>query len=659
MDGHQLHGRRVGVEPAGALRAAARSALGDLLAQPGQQRDEPEVVALGGLVQRLADVAQVGETTLAPDLAQHPRRHPGRRGRLHHRGHPAPGDQVDPATQHVGDLVGGPVGVRPAPGVDLLGGAAHEAGQRSGAHPAAAVRLLERLEQGQPLDSRWGREDAAPAGDHGRDADLDERPLGGGQVGVAVGDDRDVARLELPTLEGGARGEQAAYVEGQVAGDVRAHLRHGEHRGGSAGEGVAAHRPQPQRRLDRSALEPRAAVVGGHRVHHDLLVAEPGADEQLLAGVEQGGVAAPVDAEALAPVGGAGRLEVRRDVAAAEGVDGLLGVTDQHHRGDAAERPVEDLPLHRVGVLELVDQHHAPALLHAGARRRVLGLQCPGELEQQVVVGQDPEPTLAQVELLADLLGEADAAPDRRGPVGVGGLEAGLRVADRGPGDRQGVGVAEDGIGLGEGEGPQVEVVDHLAHQVVEVLDEPGPGVGVTGDAEGLQHQGAELVGGGDGGGVEAGQRLEDAPVPDLPVPAVADQQAQQVTVGRDVGVPGQGALGLDELGPHPLAQLLAGGAAEGHHEHVVEPRHALDDVAGHERADGPGLAGARAGLEQGGGARGRQRRGADVEVGGHQSGPIRSPPVSSGSQRVHACSASPASSSTERSAPSPKVRRW
>ena len=44
----------------------------------------------------------------------------------------------------------------------------------------------------------------------------------------------------------------------------------------------------------------------------------------------------------------------------------------------------------------------------------------------------------------------------------------------------------------------QVEVVDDLDHELVEVLDQSGPGVGVTGDTERAQHELAELVGGGD-----------------------------------------------------------------------------------------------------------------------------------------------------------------
>ena len=141
--------------------------------------------------------------------------------------------------------------------------------------------------------------------------------------------------------------------------------------------------------------------------------------------------------------GGVGGPEVGRDVAAAERVDRLLGVADQHHRRVPGEGPVEHLPLHRVGVLELVDQHDAPPLPHPLGGGTVGVGEGVGELGEQVVVGQDPEPALAPVELVADGAGEADPATDGRRPVLVGGLERGLRVTDRGAGDGERLGVAE------------------------------------------------------------------------------------------------------------------------------------------------------------------------------------------------------------------------
>ena len=90
-------------------------------------------------------------------------------------------------------------------------------------------------------------------------------------------------------------------------------------------------------------------------------------------------VAAPVDGQRAPGRGRLRRLEIGEDVAAAEGVDGLLGVADQHQRGFAGEGAVEHLPLHRVGVLELVDEHDPPALAHPLAGRRVVALEGVGE----------------------------------------------------------------------------------------------------------------------------------------------------------------------------------------------------------------------------------------------------------------------------------------
>ena len=140
-------------------------------------------------------------------------------------------------------------------------------------------------------------------------------------------------------------------------------------------------------------------------------------------------------------------------------------------------------------------------------------LEGVGELAEQVVVGEDPEPALAALDLVADLQREADPAADRRRAVLVGGLEPGLGVVDGGAGDRDRLVVGEDRAVVVEGERAQVEVVDDLLDQVVEVLDEPGPGVGVAGDAERVEDHRAELVGGRDRRGVEAGQRLGDPPV--------------------------------------------------------------------------------------------------------------------------------------------------
>jgi hypothetical protein len=83
----------------------------------------------------------------------------------------------------------------------------------------------------------------------------------------------------------------------------------------------------------------------------DALVAEPGAAEQGVVGVDEALVAAPVDLERRALVRPGWRLEVGVDVGAAEGVDGLLRIADEDERRVAvAEGAVHDVPLDGVGV---------------------------------------------------------------------------------------------------------------------------------------------------------------------------------------------------------------------------------------------------------------------------------------------------------------------
>ena len=359
--------------------------------------------------------------------------------------------------------------------------------------------------------------------------------------------------------------------------------------------------------------QPALGVVGLDVADHDPLVAERGPAQQLLHRREQRRVAAPVDRQRLLGRRGGGRGEVRRDVAAAERVDGLLGVADQHHRGVAAEGPVEHLPLHRVGVLELVDQHDLPPLPHPlGRRRRRRAGQRVGELAEQVVVGEHAEPSLAAVHLRAHGVRERHPAAGRARAVLGLGLEVRLRVVDDATGDLQRLVVGERRPALVEGEGPQVEVVDDLPHQVVEVLDQPGARVGVAGHAERVEHHRAELVGRRDRRGVEPDQRVDHPPVGQPPLLVVVGEQQVHELGPRDRGPVGgvvaQHPLGLHELGADALAELLAGGAAERDDQHLLEPGDTLDDVPGHERADRPRLARAGTGLEQHGA--GRQRVG-------------------------------------------------
>jgi len=99
------------------------------------------------------------------------------------------------------------------------------------------------------------------------------------------------------------------------------------------------------------------------RAVEDLVVAEAGAAEH---GVQRGDevlVAAPVGGQCLLVARLARGREVGVDVGAAEGVDRLLGIADQHQGALSravvlevlGEGAADDVPLDRVGVLELVD----------------------------------------------------------------------------------------------------------------------------------------------------------------------------------------------------------------------------------------------------------------------------------------------------------------
>ncbi len=186
------------------------------------------------------------------------------------------------------------------------------------------------------------------------------------------------------------------------------------------------------------------------------------------------------------------------------------------------------------------------------------------------------------------------------------------RVADDGAGDAERLLAAPRRLLLAGEEG-EVEVVGDLGGQLLEVLDQDGAGVGVAGHAEAAQHQLAELVDGRDGRRVERRQRVGQPAQPGRALGLVGVEQPVVQPVGG-VGARrvGEHRGGVVELAAYAVAQLLARGPGEGDDQHLLEGRDALGEVAGDERGDGPGLAGAGAGLEQrraGGQRRRRCRR--------------------------------------------------
>ena len=114
---------------------------------------------------------------------------------------------------------------------------------------------------------------------------------------------------------------------------------------------------------------------------------------------------------AVAACSVAPRCQVGVDVGAAEGVDRLLGVADQHQRGlrvvarHAVDR-VEDAVLQRIGVLELVDQRHRELLADQPGQARAVGALQRGVQPRQQIVETHLGPALL-------LVGQARGDPAR------------------------------------------------------------------------------------------------------------------------------------------------------------------------------------------------------------------------------------------------------
>ena len=143
VDRRDLDGGGIAVEATNALGGGVR-ALGP---QPLQQTGQTEGLPPRGLVQRLGEMTQVGQLALTPDPAEHACGEPALLGGLEQRGHATAAQEQGPATQPVGQLVGELL----AAGVQLAQGAAEERREGGGPDPSGPLRLLQGLEEAQPL----------------------------------------------------------------------------------------------------------------------------------------------------------------------------------------------------------------------------------------------------------------------------------------------------------------------------------------------------------------------------------------------------------------------------------------------------------------------------------------------------------------------------
>ena len=91
-------------------------------------------------------------------------------------------------------------------------------------------------------------------------------------------------------------------------------------------------------------------------VHDDLVGPQSRTAVETFQGTHQSLVTAPVNVKGGNISGDLDRFQVGHDVGAAEGIDRLLGITDENQRHRTVEGGGQDVPLQRICVLEFVDQ---------------------------------------------------------------------------------------------------------------------------------------------------------------------------------------------------------------------------------------------------------------------------------------------------------------
>ena len=261
-----------------------------------------------------------------------------------------------------------------------------------------------------------------------------------------------------------------------------------------------------------------------------------------------------------------------------------------------AKRLLDHLPLHRVGVLELVDQHDTPVLLHPVAGRRVLWGKGFGEPVKQVVVSKNALTAFTAIHFVEDILCEPQ--PHVRGGIRVWFLGAQLsaRVADNRLGHRECVLASQRRGGLLLSEVRKVAVVDDLAHQIVQILHQSDTRIRITGHAKRFQYQRTELVDGDDCRFVEAGQRITQ-PCSLFETNLLGGIKQVHFQVVARLTATLEDRQRVDDLAAHPLPQLAAGHPPEGDHQHLVKGGFAFGQVAGGKAGQCERFSGACAGL--------------------------------------------------------------
>ena len=356
--------------------------------------------------------------------------------------------------------------------------------------------------------------------------------------------------------------------------------------------------PKPERVHARRPGESATGVMRLDLVDHDPRVAEFGAAQHGLQSGDERLVTAPVDAQGLLLAGGRGRAEVGDDVTPAEGIDRLLRIADQYECRYPAESPLENLPLHRVGVLELIDHHDGPPPAHSESRRRVVTLEGAGQSAQQVVVADDAAAALADFQFGQNGFGEIDPCGGPGVGIGVARSQLGRRILHHLAGEFEGVPVVQQRRLAQPAEAGEVEIVDDLCDEFVKAFRQCHAVVGITGHPQRCQHQAAELVDGGNRRRIETGECIGEPGATLREFIGRARQQvAHHLVLARQIGVVESGQC-VGDLTAHPVPQFPAGRAGEGDQQHLVQGGRALGNIAGHQTGQRERLAGSGTGLQ-------------------------------------------------------------
>ena len=245
--------------------------------------------------------------------------------------------------------------------VEVDGTASQEHAEARGARRRGGGRAFHGRQQDRPLGGGRSHEHATGAGTHRGHSSARQRSRHRVGVGVVRHEHGDVARSN----QGGASLARDGVVRQQIddGGRQVSHDRATPERGrelaGRAEQRGVGSQPTHLQRVPRSECSRGGCRRGGDRGADDALVPELDAVHKGVCGGDEVGVAAPVRGQVHRgrPLRGP---QVGVHVGAAEPVDRLLGIT--HGDEPVVEGSLENLPLHRIGVLKLVDHDERVAL---------------------------------------------------------------------------------------------------------------------------------------------------------------------------------------------------------------------------------------------------------------------------------------------------------